>query len=91
MLITSPVLASLMVGLLIAVILPVLALGRRVRKVAKASQDRVADTSALAGEMLGAITTVQAFGREGYESSGMSTRWRGPFIPRVVASGLGPC
>lgn len=68
MLITSPVLASLMVGLLIAVILPVLALGRRVRKVAKASQDRVADTSALAGEMLGAITTVQAFGREGYES-----------------------
>jgi ATP-binding cassette subfamily B protein len=67
MLITSPVLASLMVGLLIAVILPVLALGRRVRKVAKASQDRVADTSALAGEMLGAITTVQAFGREGYE------------------------
>lgn len=68
MLITSPVLASLMVGLLIAVILPVLALGRRVRKVAKASQDRVADTSALAGEMLGAITTVQAFGREAYES-----------------------
>ena len=68
MLITSPVLASLMVGLLIAVILPVLALGRRVRKVAKASQDRVADTSALAGEMLGAITTVQAFGRESYES-----------------------
>ena len=68
MLITSPVLASLMVGLLIAVILPVLALGRRVRKVAKASQDRVADTSALAGEMLGAITTVQAFGRERYES-----------------------
>jgi ATP-binding cassette subfamily B protein len=68
MLITSPVLASLMVGLLIAVILPVLALGRRVRKVAKASQDRVADTSALAGEMLQAISTVQAFGREAHES-----------------------
>ncbi|MEY4083778.1 MAG: hypothetical protein RL483_1147 [Pseudomonadota bacterium] len=68
MLITSPVLAGLMVGLLIAVILPVLALGRRVRKVAKASQDRVADTSALAGEMLQAISTVQAFGREQHEA-----------------------
>jgi ATP-binding cassette subfamily B protein len=67
MLLTSPFLAGLMVVLLILVILPVLALGRKVRAVSKDSQDRVADTSALAGEVLNAMTTVQAFGREPYE------------------------
>ena len=69
MLLTSPFLAGLMVVLLILVILPVLALGRRVRAVSKDSQDRVADTSALAGEVLNAMTTVQAFGREAYEQA----------------------
>ena len=69
MLLTSPFLAGLMVVLLILVILPVLALGRRVRTVSKDSQDRVADTSALAGEVLNAMTTVQAFGREAYEEA----------------------
>ncbi|NBV89596.1 MAG: ABC transporter, partial [Betaproteobacteria bacterium] len=60
---------GLMVGLLLLVILPVLAMGRRVRKMSKDSQDRVADTSALAGEVLNAMQTVQAFGREDYERS----------------------
>ena len=69
MLITSPFLASLMVVLLLAVVLPVLALGRRVRSISKDSQDRVADTSALAGEVLNAISTVQAYGREPFELS----------------------
>lgn len=69
MLLTSPFLAGLMVVLLILVILPVLALGRKVRTVSKDSQDRVADTSALAGEVLNAMTTVQAFGREAYEEA----------------------
>jgi ATP-binding cassette subfamily B protein len=42
--------------------------GRRLRKLARASQDRIADTSAHATETLGAIHTVQAYAREGYES-----------------------
>jgi len=67
MLVTAPMLATLMVGLLLVVILPVLAMGRRVRRMSKDSQDRVADTSALAGEVLNAMQTVQAFGREDYE------------------------
>lgn len=67
MLVTAPLLAALMVGLLLVVILPVLAMGRRVRRMSKDSQDRVADTSALAGEVLNAMQTVQAFGREAYE------------------------
>ena len=69
MLLTSAWLAGLMLGLLIMVIFPILALGRTVRKASKDSQDKVADTSALAGEVLNAMTTVQALGREDYEAT----------------------
>ena len=37
------------------------AVGRRVRGLSRASQDRIADSSALAGETLNAMQTVQAF------------------------------
>jgi ATP-binding cassette, subfamily B, bacterial len=67
MLITSTGLASLMIALLLIVVLPLWALGRYVRKMSRSSQDKVADTSAMAGEVLNAITTVQAFGRETHE------------------------
>lgn len=67
MIFTSPALAGLMVLLLLLVILPVLALGRQVRKASRESQDRVADATALAGELLHAMPTVQSFGREPFE------------------------
>lgn len=58
---TSPRLTLMVVLVLIAVILPLLFLGRRVRTLSRDSQDRVADTSGLAGETLNAMQTVQAF------------------------------
>jgi len=61
MLLTSTRLTLMIVAVLIAVLLPILAFGRRVRTLSRASQDRVADTSGLAGETLNAIQTVQAF------------------------------
>lgn len=67
MLITSAWLAGVMIVLLLLIVLPLWALGRRVRKISRASQDKVADTSAMAGEVLNAVTTVQAFVRESYE------------------------
>ena len=67
MLITSAWLAGLMIALLLSVVLPLWALGRYVRKMSRSSQDKVADTSAMAGEVLNAITTVQAFARESHE------------------------
>jgi ATP-binding cassette subfamily B protein len=67
MLVTSAWLASVMIILLLMIVLPLWALGRRVRKMSRASQDKVADTSAMAGEVLNAITTVQAFVREPHE------------------------
>lgn len=67
MLVTSTWLAGVMIVLLLFIVLPLWALGRRVRKMSRASQDKVADTSAMAGEVLNAITTVQAFVREPHE------------------------
>ena len=46
---------------LVFVIVPVLVLGRKLRGLSRKSQDRIADTSGLAGETLNAIQTVQAF------------------------------
>lgn len=79
MLVTSPWLAGLMVFLLLLVVLPIWALGRRVRKMSRSSQDKVADTSALAGEVLNAMSTVQAFGREPYERSRFHAAVEGAF------------
>ena len=67
MLVTSAWLAGVMIALLLLIVLPLWALGRHVRKMSRVSQDKVADTSAMAGEVLNAITTVQAFVREPHE------------------------
>jgi ATP-binding cassette subfamily B protein len=68
LIVTSPRLAGMMLVLLPLVIVPIIAIGRRVRTLSRASQDRVADTSGLAGEALNAIATVQAFTLERLQS-----------------------
>ena len=73
MLITSPWLAGTMITLLLVTVLPIWALGRSVRKMSRTSQDKVADTSAMAGEVLNAMTTVQAFVREPFEKQRYKT------------------
>jgi len=50
------------------VVLPAVFLGRRVRKLSRASQDRVADASALASEVLNAISVVQSYTAEQREA-----------------------
>ncbi len=61
---TSPRLAAL-IGLLIpVVILPIVFLGRWVRRLSRANQDRVADLSAAATETINAIQTVQAYAQD---------------------------
>ena len=67
LIVTSPQLASIIVGLLLLVVLPILVFGRRVRRLSRVSQDALADSSALAGETLGAIQIVQAYAREPLE------------------------
>ena len=70
---TSLKLFAITIGLLALVIVPIVVMGRRVRHLSRASQDRIADSSALAGEILNAMPTVQAFTQEAAEA----TRFRG--------------
>lgn len=66
--VTSPRLMGMILLLVPIVIVPIILIGRRVRLLSRASQDRVADTSGLAGETLNAISTVQAYTLEGLQS-----------------------
>ncbi|HET7203812.1 MAG TPA: ABC transporter transmembrane domain-containing protein [Steroidobacteraceae bacterium] len=59
--VTSLKLMTMLVVLIPVVIVPLIVLGRRVRRLSRVSQDRIADTSGVADETLNAIQTVQAF------------------------------
>ncbi len=65
---TSAKLMGAILVLLPVVVVPLIVIGRRVRGLSRASQDRIADTSGLAGETLYAIQTVQAFTLENLQS-----------------------
>jgi ATP-binding cassette subfamily B protein len=65
---TNPVLMLQVVAVLAAVIFPSVYLGRRVRRLSRANQDRVADSSAIASEVLNAISVVQSYSAEGRET-----------------------
>jgi ATP-binding cassette subfamily B protein len=62
--VTSFYLFSLNLGLMALLTLPILAIGRKVKKLSRESQDKIADASALAGEILNAVPTVQAYTQE---------------------------
>ena len=65
---TNPVLMLQVVAVLVAVIFPSVYLGRRVRRLSRTNQDRVADSSAIASEVLNAISVVQSYTAEGRET-----------------------
>ena len=67
MLYTNLSLASIILGLLLLVVIPIMLFGRRVRKLSQYSQDKLADTGAMAGEILNAMEIVQAYVREPFE------------------------
>jgi ATP-binding cassette subfamily B protein len=64
---TSLKLTSLVLGAVVAIMLPLILFGRWVRALSRTSQDRIADSSAQASETLNAVQTVQAFTQEGEE------------------------
>jgi ATP-binding cassette subfamily B protein len=77
--VTSARLTGWIVLLLAAVVLPIILFGRRVRRLSKASQERVADASAIAGETLNAIATVQAYTHERIEAARFDAAVEGAF------------
>ncbi|MGB4812122.1 MAG: ABC transporter transmembrane domain-containing protein [Methylophilaceae bacterium] len=70
--VTSFYLFSINIGLMICLILPIMLIGRSVKKLSRESQDRIADSSAMAGEILNAIPTVQSYTQEQSEISRFS-------------------
>ncbi|MEM1345495.1 MAG: ABC transporter transmembrane domain-containing protein [Pseudomonadota bacterium] len=60
LLVTSPKLTALTLLIVPAVLVPILVLGKRVRLLSRRAQDLVADSSAMAGELLQAAQTVQS-------------------------------
>jgi len=81
--VTSAKLTSIILGLLVLVVLPIVLFGRRVRKLSRDSQDRIADASALAGEILNAMPTVQAFTHERIEANRFGASVEGAFQTAV--------
>ena len=65
---TNPYVMFQVLGVLVLVVIPALWFGRRVRKLSRASQDRIADSSAIAAEVLNAIPVVQSYTAEGREA-----------------------
>ncbi len=89
--VTSLKLSSIILVLLCAVVLPIVWFGRRVRKLSRDSQDRVADASAMAGEILNAMPTVQAFTQEKSEAKRFGASVEGAFntaMQRIRARAL---
>jgi len=66
--VTSFYLFSLNLGLMMLLTLPIILIGRKVKKLSRESQDKIADASALAGEILNAVPTVQAYTHEQRET-----------------------
>ncbi|TDR40749.1 ATP-binding cassette subfamily B protein [Tahibacter aquaticus] len=78
---TSPRLAAYAALVIPLVILPMVLGGRRLQKLSKENQDRIADASAVANETLNAVHAVQAYAREPTEK-----RRYGEAIDRGISS-----
>jgi ATP-binding cassette subfamily B protein len=67
--VTSFYLFSINIGLMICLIFPIVLIGRSVKRLSRESQDRIADSSAMAGEILNAMPTVQSYTQETRETN----------------------
>jgi len=68
---------------IVVVVVPVIFVGRAIRRLSRQSQDRVADTSGLAGETLNAMQTVQSFTLEALQTRRYADAVRGSFQAAV--------
>ena len=80
---TSFYLFSLNLGLMALLALPIFAIGRKVKKLSRESQDKIADASALAGEKLNAIPTIQSYTQEQRETQQFADRAETSFVTAV--------
>ena len=89
--VTSPKLTGLVFLVVPLVILPIVLFGRRVRRLSRASQDRVADAGAHIDETINAVRTVQAFTHEALEQGRFAAKVEAAFgaaVDRVRARAM---
>jgi ATP-binding cassette, subfamily B, bacterial len=83
---TNPYVMLQVMLILLLVVAPSMWFGRRVRKLSRASQDRIADSSAIAAEVLNAIPVVQSYTAEDREAQRFSTSTHSAFLTAVRRS-----
>lgn len=89
--VTNAQLAALVLLVVPLVVVPILVFGRQVRKLSRASQDRVADVGSFAEESFNAIRTVQAFTHEAEDRKRFGSEVKNAFdtaVRRIRARGL---
>jgi len=84
---TTPRLMLTVAGIIVLFVLPAVLIGRRVRKLSRASQDRIADTSGIAGEILNAISIVQSYTQEDAEAARFSAANEKAFATSIRRTG----
>ena len=80
---TNPYLMVQVLVILVLIVLPSVWFGRRVRKLSRASQDRVADSSAIAAEVLNAIPVVQSYTAEKREAARFDSSTENAFTTAI--------
>jgi ATP-binding cassette subfamily B protein len=83
---TNPYVMLQVLVVLVLIVAPALWFGRRVRKLSRASQDRIADSSAIAAEVLNAIPVVQSYTAEGREATRFNASTHEAFSTAVKRS-----
>lgn len=82
--ITSMKLTALVLLAIPLVLVPILAFGRRLRRLARASQDRVADIGAYTDEVVHEIRTVQAYNHEHQAATNFNVRVESTFTTGIA-------
>ncbi|MCY1272926.1 Lipid A export ATP-binding/permease protein MsbA [compost metagenome] len=77
--VTNPKLTGIVLLALPLVLAPILLFGRRVRRLSRQSQDRIADVGSYIGETLGQIKTVQAYNHQAQDRQRFASTVEGAF------------
>jgi ATP-binding cassette subfamily B protein len=83
---TNPIVMLQVTLVLLLIVVPSVWFGRRVRKLSRASQDRIADSSAIASEVLNAIAVVQSYTAEPRESQRFTSSTESAFDTAIRRS-----
>lgn len=86
MFITSVKLSLLILATLLLTVIPVMLMGKKVRQLSRNSQDKIALSSAIAGEKINAILTVQSFTNEKNEIKAFDQTIETSFLAAITRS-----